>query len=49
VSDPKEQQEQSDDLDLEAEKVADLELHDEDAEQLKGGQTPPTRSNFAPC
>jgi len=45
VSDPKERQEQNDDLDLEAETVRDLELDDETAAQLQGGFKPmPTQS-----
>ena len=37
MSDPEEQQQQSDDLDLEAETVKDLDVSEEQAGQLLGG------------
>ena len=39
MSDPKEQQQESDDLDLEAEAVKDLDVSEDQAGQLRGGQS----------
>jgi hypothetical protein len=38
MTDPGEEQEQRDDLDLDAETVRDLELADDDADEVKGGR-----------
>jgi len=39
VSDPKEQQQKPDELDLDAEAVRDLEVSEEEAGELRGGQS----------
>ena len=39
MSDPEEQQQQSDDLDLEAETVKDLDVSEEQAGELRGGNS----------
>ena len=48
VSDPKEQQQEPDELKLEPETVRDLDVDDTDAEGVVGGQSRPTTQPNAP-